>query len=243
VRAGARTGDLVGATLILAVVAITVRLLVTGEYLIYVKPSMAPFLAATAVFLTGLAGWTFYGDVRPARVREPRGPAPGLITHGHRLPAIAWLLLVPVLVIVVVAPRSLGAFTAARNAPASPPVSAAGFRPLPPGDPVGLPLEDYVARSLFGGQATLEGRRVSLLGFVTPSDSPGSWYLTRLQLRCCAADALPLRVAAVGAPDQPPDTWLVVTGRYLPATSNRVAQLQVEQIEPAAEPEMPYVFG
>lgn len=229
--------DVAGSTVLLALAAVTLRLLVTGEYLTYVRPGMAPFLAVTAGFLTLLAGWT----LQAARHRERSDPGADL--HAAHLPVVAWLLLWPVVVVLVVAPHSLGAFTAARADPAPLPPSAAGFSALPAGDPLGMPLDAYVERASYGGASTLEGRRFTILGFVSPGKEPGTWYLTRLLIRCCAADALPLQIRAVGAVPQVADDWLVVTGTYLASNPNDLPQLQVEAVEPAARPRQPYVYG
>lgn len=222
--------DVLAATILAALAAAIGRLLISGEYLAYVRAEMAPALALSAAFLAGLAAWT---------VRSANHPPPA------HLPAVSWLLLWPVLVVLVVAPGSLGAVTAARSVAGPPPdpASSAGFGPLPPGDPVGLTVAEYVDRALLGGEATLVGRRVTVLGFVTPDPAAGGWSLTRLQIRCCAADALPIRVRAVGAADQPADRWVRVTGSYLPPTPAGEPRLGVETVVLADEPEQPYLYG
>ena len=229
-----RTGtDAATATILLAVAAATARLLITGEYLSYVRPVMAPFLTASVAVLTLLAGWTLR-DVFAGGNREP----------GH-LPRVAWLMLWPVVLITAVGPQSLGAYTAARSAVTAtpPPPNTGGYLPLPAGDPLGVSLDVYAERSAYGGETTLAGRRFSILGFVSPGPRPDTWYLTRLQIRCCAADAVALRVLAVGAPSQRPGVWLQATGRYLPAGPGRVARLQVETVAPGRTPDKPYVYG
>ena len=226
--------DVAAGTILLALAAACTRLLLTHDYLTYVRPVMAPFLALSATFLLVLAAWTLADALR-----NPPGQ------HGAHLPRVAWLLLWPTILITVVAPQSLGAYTAARfsvTAPA-PPTDAGGFHPLPAGDPLSLPLDGYVERSAYGGGDALAGRRFSLLGFVSAGPAPDTWYLTRLQIRCCAADAFPLRVLAVGAPPQRLGGWVRITGGYLPVGGDRVARLQVESVEPGQEPTHPYVYG
>jgi uncharacterized membrane protein YcgQ (UPF0703/DUF1980 family) len=45
----------------------------------------------------------------------------------------------------------------------------------------------------------------------------GGWYLTRLSLSCCAADAIATKITVVDAPYAPPsDTWVTVTGQWVP---------------------------
>lgn len=225
--------DVVTATILLALAAVATRLLVTRDYLTYVRPVMAPFLGLSVAFLLFLAGWTLRNALRG----PPRG-------HPAHLPTVAWLLLLPVVIIGVIAPQSLGAFTAARSSGTTPPppVDTGGYLPLPVGNPLGVPLDVYAERAAYGGGATLAGRRFSMVGFVGPG--PGdTWYLTRLQIRCCAADALPLRVLAVGANPQTAGIWVQATGSYLPVGADQTARLQVETVESVLKPAVPYVYG
>ena len=152
-------------------------------------------------------------------------------------------MLWPVLAVVVVAPQSLGAFTAGRVEPAPPPPQAAGLLPLPAGDPLGMPLDAYVERASYGGASTLQGRRFEILGFVSPGPQPDSWYLTRLMVKCCAADAVPLQIRAVGAAPQTADDWVLATGTYLPNGPDDRPELKVEKVEKTDRPKRPYVYG
>jgi len=226
---------IVGPTLLLALAAVLVRLVVTGEYTNFVKPSMAPFLILSAVFL---------GIMAIAALLPRRAAADHPDPHSH-LPGVAWLLLAPVLVVIFAAPTGLGSYTAAQSegsAPLPPPV-AGGYQPLPPGDPLGMPLVEYAERSAYGGGPTLENRRFSLLGFVSPGPTADTWYVTRLRMQCCASDAKPIKVLAVGAPPRANDEWVVVTGSYLPVGEDQVARILVTEIEEAEAPEYPYVWG
>lgn len=56
-----------------------------------------------------------------------------------------------------------------------------------------------------------------MTGFVTHGDD-GTWYLTRLFITCCAADATTSKVEVRGAVDGAPpvDTWVTVTGTWHP---------------------------
>jgi uncharacterized repeat protein (TIGR03943 family) len=143
--------------------------------------------------------------------------------HGHRGPRVAWLLALPVLAIFLVAPPALGSFTAARatprSAPAVPPPSD-GYPALPAGDPVKLPIGEFIGRSFdaqAGSAATLNGRRLALTGFAMPSNE-GGWYLTRLHIACCAADAIPMQVIVQGIGRPPKGAWVEVTGTWIPPT-------------------------
>jgi hypothetical protein len=72
-----------------------------------------------------------------------------------------------------------------------------GREPLPAQPVVPLTLAEFSGRARWD-QASLTGRRVRLTGFVTPARE-GGWYLTRMSLRCCAADAMVWRVAVTAA--------------------------------------------
>lgn len=224
-----------GPVLLAGVIVLLLRLVVTGEYADFVKPVMAPFLMASAIFLAVLC---------IARLRSgPDHTAAG----GHQHPWVAWLLLGPLVAVLVAAPTTLGAFTAAQRGgpPPAPPVAVGRWTALPAGDPLAMPLLDYAGRSVGGGGLTLEGRRVTLIGFVSHArgSEHGTWYATRLRMRCCIADAVPVRVLAVGAPDRPDDTWVAVTGRYLPVGADQTAQLEVTEVADAKPPRHPYDFG
>jgi uncharacterized repeat protein (TIGR03943 family) len=218
-------------------------LAVSGEYLLYLRPAMIWTIGPAAVFLLGLAIWKVIATVRK---RPAATPATEAVDEGrheadrHSI-SLPWLLLVPCLILAVVGPTSLGSFGAAAAPPPARDVPSGGYPPLPPGDPLELPIQVYVDRASFGGAATVQGRRFTIIGFVSPADH-NSWYLTRLLIRCCVADALPVQVRAVGAPAEKADQWVAVTGSYLPSEIDHTAQLQVEKVVPVPQPKDPYVY-
>ncbi|MFI6510299.1 hypothetical protein ACIBCT_22060 [Streptosporangium sp. NPDC050855] len=61
-----------------------------------------------------------------------------------------------------------------------------------------------------------------MTGFVSPAKKKGQWYVTRMQIACCAADAFPLKVAVKGLDAPPPDTWVAVTGTWIPQTFGKM---------------------
>jgi uncharacterized repeat protein (TIGR03943 family) len=116
--------------------------------------------------------------------------------------------------------------------------------PLPPGDPVPLALDSYAVRAVWDEGRTLVGRRVELIGFVTPTGD--GWQLTRLSLACCAADTVPTKVQPVGeVPAFPANTWVRLTGSYAPGggtgTAAAVPWVEAEAIVPIAPPAEPYL--
>jgi uncharacterized repeat protein (TIGR03943 family) len=233
-----------------AVLRITVA---TDEYLNYVKPGLRYLLAAAAVVVivlgsTGL--WTVWGKPRAADAGEAdHGEGPEGHGHGHRGPRVAWLLGLPVLAIFLVAPPALGSFTAARaaprSAPAVPPPSG-GYPALPAGDPVTLSIGEFIGRSFeaqggFGN--TLNGHRIALTGFAMPSKE-GGWYLTRLQIACCAADAMPMQIIVRGIAQPPRETWVQITGTWVPrppkAGGTGIQAIQASGIRPIKKPVRAY---
>jgi uncharacterized repeat protein (TIGR03943 family) len=224
-------------TLVIAVAGLAIRLVATGDYRTYVKPTMAPFLVLTAAFLLALGAWSLLSQHRLHGARRaPQG-------HSAHVPHVAWLLVLPVVIVCFLAPSNLGAFTAKRSPDIPPgPVGEVFFGPLPEGDPVRVPLSAYAERSAYGGESALEGRRFVFVAFATNIEEPGSWYLTRLRIACCAADAVATKVLAVDAAPQPDNQWVTVTGTYLPVGTDRIPRLKVEKLSPIAEPEDPYEF-
>ncbi len=232
--------DVQGIVLVLVGGAV-LRICWDDTYLSYVKESMRPWLLASGGLLVAL-GLLLIADVlRQSGRSEESAPE-----HGHRHRGgsrSAWLLLVPIVAIFVIAPPSLGAYTAARAttnvaAPASPKAP-----PLPATDPVPLLLADYAARAVWDAGLTLQGRTVQLVGFVTP-DPAGGWWLTRLSLTCCAADATTVRVKAIGARDLPANTWVRVVGRWTPgggtASDAAIPWVQPATVTEIRKPKNPY---
>jgi uncharacterized repeat protein (TIGR03943 family) len=200
------------AAMLVLVGATALWLGLTDAALSYVRGTLRPLLVASGVVLLALA---------VAALRR-RDPGPDLRDHGHGAPRSGWLLALPVLVLLLVAPPALGSYAATRQAR---PVVAAGgdpggvFPPLP--EPVGsavpLAVSEFVTRALYDEERSLSGERVRLLGFAAPGQG-GGYLLTRFNLFCCAADGQAYQVEVHG--DQVPrraDQWLVVEGRWRPA--------------------------
>ena len=225
-------------TLVIAVAGLAIRLVATGDYRTYVKPTMAPFLVLTAAFLLALGAWSLLSQHRLHGARRARGG------HDAHVPHVAWLLVLPVVIVCFLAPSNLGAFTAKRSPDIPPgPVGEVYFEPLPKGDPVKVPLSAYAERAAYGGASALESRHFVFVALVTNAEEPGPWwYLTRLRIACCAADALATKVLAVDAAPQPDNRWVTVTGTYLPVGTDRIPRLRVEKVTPVAQPEDPYEF-
>ncbi|MFK4156478.1 hypothetical protein ACI2LV_31470 [Streptomyces fungicidicus] len=84
---------------------------------------------------------------------------------------------------------------------------------LPVGEPVELSLAEAGSRAAHDSVHSLKGRTIRLTGFVTTGDD-GTWYVTRLRVACCAADATAVTAEIGGAGPPETDTW--VTGTWRP---------------------------
>ncbi|MEV6835816.1 TIGR03943 family protein [Streptomyces sp. NPDC051133] len=208
----------------------------TGLYLRYVKAGLQPLLLASGVVLVLAALATVRYERRRARRHEQ---------HSHPEPRISWLLLLPLLALILVAPPALGSYSALRSGTALQKPYAYG--PLPAGDPVPLSVVDYASRAAYGHGRSLHGRPVRVTGFLA-LDHAGAPYLVRMALNCCAADAQPVKIALTGTlpPVLRPDAWLEVTGGYTPrlardpVNGGPVPYLSVTSARPVPVPHDPY---
>jgi uncharacterized repeat protein (TIGR03943 family) len=199
--------------MLLLVGAIALWLGLSQAALAYVRPGLRTPLAASGLVLL-LLGLVALLE-RPDEANDGHTHA-----HGEQGPRSAWLLLLPVLVLLLVTPPALGSYAASRQPPGANGGPAGEFPPLPePVDGV-VPLlvSEFVDRAQYDHKHSLEGQRVRLVGFVVPDQDGGREYqLTRFTLACCAADAEAYSVAVRGdtTPRQA-DQWLLVEGHWVP---------------------------
>jgi uncharacterized repeat protein (TIGR03943 family) len=227
--------------------AITLVVAVTDAHLAYVKAGFQPFLLFAAAVLLALGSGGVVRAVRTAVARH-RAPAGGDEAgsaggdesgHDHPGPQVAWLLLLPFAVLLLVAPPALGSYTAARQAqpvvvPASQPPPTGGLGEDDPGeDHRSMSLLAYSLRAL-SDPAAFEGRLVRLVGFVTPREG-GGWYVSRIAINCCAADAVSYTVVVDGERGSlAADQWVEVVGRHAPAQDHPAAGYPEAVIEPVS---------
>lgn len=220
--------------------------LLSDSYLRYVRAGLRPYLVAAGAVLV-VSG--VLGAVVALRGGADHGHEGHDHGHDHSGgPWIAWLLLLPVTAILLVAPPALGTYTAQRSGnTVAKPDTATGFPPLPAGDPLTMRLAEFDVRADWDTAKPLLGRRVKLLGFVTPKPG-GGWYVTRLVISCCAADALTYKVEVRGTAAPATGSWVEVTGIWQPgqqpaqsdAQSDPVPALNASQVAPVPEPRDPY---
>ncbi|WP_230196947.1 TIGR03943 family putative permease subunit [Streptomyces coriariae] len=230
--------------------------LFTDEYLRYVKEGMRPLLVASGVLLLVLGvaeawaappteedGESGHGHVSPAREGH------GHEGHGHdhsRVPRVAWLLFLPVLSLLFYAPPALGSYTASREPAKAVAVQDDAFDPLPATSPLPITLTDFTQRVQQDRSRAIRGRAVVMTGFVTPA--PGKqdgWYLTRIIVNCCAADASSVKVLVRGIAAPKADTWVNVTGNWRGSgtlgTSSAAVVLDARGVQKVRKPSNAYM--
>lgn len=224
-----------GASLVTALVgAVMLRLSVTSAYLSYVKPGMRIPLILSGLVLLGLG-------------------IPGIYraTKGSHTPRMAYALMAPVIALLVVAPGPLGGYAADRQTTKPPPASAAGasstsgkltLPAIPAGDPAIMPVVEFAVRATYDEGRSLAGRTAKITGFVT-TDAKG-WYVARMSLQCCAADASAAKVRIVGAPAPKKGAWVTVTGTWVDPGGafprKELPGMAAMSVTPIAPPENPY---
>jgi uncharacterized repeat protein (TIGR03943 family) len=213
-------------------------------YLRYVKEGLRPFLIAAALLLIAAAAMTLWYELRPSRTAA--GPVHDH-DHGdgageHHEPRVGWLLVLPVLGLLLVAPPALGSYAAGQAGTALAGVqSDSDYPALPEGDPVKVTMLDYASRAVFDEGKSLADRRLQVTGFVTQGPD-GQPMLARMILSCCAADGRPIKVGLSGnVPSHvPSDTWIEVTGAYTAQTTkDPVNQATVPYLEVETWTEIP----
>jgi uncharacterized repeat protein (TIGR03943 family) len=222
-----------------------VRITVTDVFLRYVKAGLRPFLLAAGLLLIATAIMTIWYELRAARAQQQDGhDGHG---HAHHEPRVGWLLILPVLGLLLVAPPALGSYSAGQAGSVLTAPSDSDYPPLPPGDPAPISLLDYASRAVYDGGRSLTGRTVRMSGFVTPGPD-GRPMLARIVLTCCAADGRPIKVGLAGdtAVDAAPDTWVQVDGVYSslvgkdPVNKADVAYVEVRSWQEITQPKQPY---
>ncbi|MFF7602658.1 TIGR03943 family putative permease subunit [Streptomyces mirabilis] len=187
-------------------------------YLRYVQTGLRPYLIVSGLLLLVLGIVGAAVAMRSAKVDhlhedENEDDIPGH-DHGHG-PGVAWLLTVPAAALLLFPPPALGSYSAEREAAKYAAQGIGTFSALPEGDTVDLTLSQFSSRAIYDRGRTMKGRTIRMTGFVTKDDD-GTWYLTRLLVSCCAADARPEKVEIRGAYAPPTDSWVSVTGTWHP---------------------------
>ncbi|WP_327316836.1 TIGR03943 family putative permease subunit [Streptomyces sp. NBC_01235] len=227
----------------------------TDLYLRYVKAGLQPLLLASGAVLIGTALATAWYERRRTKHQQKDAEgdkgverAEGAVdvkAHAHPEPRVSWLLILPLLALILVAPPALGSYSATRTGTAL--QEPLAYPALPATNPLPLSVVDYAGRAVYDHGRTLAGREVQLTGFVA-LDHDGTPYLVRMALNCCAADAQPVKVGLTGdiPPVLQPDAWLTITGTYTPRTTHDpvndgpIPFIKITTAKPTATPRDPY---
>ncbi|MGI5241684.1 TIGR03943 family putative permease subunit [Dactylosporangium sp. CA-139066] len=212
----------------------------TGTYVRYVKPGLQWYLIAAGLVLLAVAA------VSLVRLFAGREDHDHHHEHGHGRFEPSWLIVAPALALLLVAPPALGSYAAARGGTALGAAADSDFPPLPAGDPVRVSLLEYASRSVFDKGRSLQGRTVTMSGFIVVDGDRR--YLTRMIITCCAADARPVKVGLDGAvpPGTAADSWLEVTGAYTartdadPVDGEPIPYVAVASARAIPAPKQPY---
>ncbi|TPQ21721.1 TIGR03943 family putative permease subunit [Streptomyces sporangiiformans] len=239
-------------------------------YLRYVKEGLRPYLITSGVLLIVLGMLSMARRVDPED-RDPEDKDPedegtedeDTEDHGHdhtRGPRIAWLLAAPALALLLFPPPALGSYSADREEAKVAAQGVGTFPELPPGpaeDPVDLTLGSFASRAQWDSGASMKGRTLRLTGFVTRhsngdgddggngnGNGNGTWYVARLLVSCCAADAQALKVQIRGAEAPAADTWVTVTGTWhptgKPGSNEARPVLDATSVRHVKQPSNPY---
>ncbi|MGX1560557.1 TIGR03943 family putative permease subunit [Streptomyces sp. NPDC055506] len=219
-------------------------------YLRYVQAGLRPYLVASGVGLV-LLGAVVGVAVRTSGEHDEELPGDhggheehDGHTHGPAGPRVAWLLALPALALLLFPPPALGSYSAEREAAQRAAQGVGGFPALPSGNPLDLTLGEFGSRAVYDSSRSLKGRTLRLTGFVTRDDD-GTWYVTRLLVSCCAADATTGKAEVRGADAPPVDTWVTVTGTWHPrgelgTDSAWPPVLDVTSVRRVPQPDNPY---
>lgn len=254
--------------LLLAVGGIALRLGFTDVALSYVKAGMQPLLVAAGLVLVALGAQALWHAFRSAEedtatvpdhaalhgyaALDPETEEPAADAHAHaHAPTSAWLLVLPLLALLLIAPPALGAFAAERQSTRPPVTTQTAYPPLPDAvdGAVELSLLEFTFRAIYDDDRSLDGERVRMSGFVTSSDDAQTYLLTRFRLQCCAADATAITVEIAGDRQWPEDTWLEVEGYWEPRPDGdpqvvltKPPMLRAERAHEIDPPSQPYEY-
>lgn len=255
-----------GLTLVLLGAAALTSTVPTDLYLNWVKAGFGPFLIAAGIVMVGLGVLVIVAEVRGEgddSDEEETTPATAAANtseqgddHGHdhsRAPWVAWLLLLPVLAVFVVAPPALGSYTVeSTSGSAGPPPRDEGgnskfndaLSEAAPGETVRLDIQAFVMRAWVDEEREMAGREIELTGFAVPNEEGEGWYLARLQMACCAADAVVNKVLITDRPAPEADSWWRVQGTWVEPEGDLYDvsehEFATEEMEEVTNPPDPY---
>jgi putative membrane protein len=249
---GVDPSRLVRAALLLSTGLLIAKLFAAGQMRLYMNPALDPLTVMTGLLLAGMGLLEAHAAMggrglvvhSPGHTHHEDGRLDQGLTH--------LLVLLPLVLGLVVAPRALGASALGGQDAAR---LALAFAPGPESTPAGTPraprrpladVADVLVYLRQVGESGI-GQQVHVTGLVARSESlePNEFVLLRYSIAHCVADARPvgLLVVARDTVDVPTDQWVEVDGTLSSRgrAGNRLVSIVAERLAPVEEPSDPYL--
>jgi uncharacterized repeat protein (TIGR03943 family) len=224
-----------GAFVLAAWAALFWWLLLTGRFNLYLSTRTAWVVPVGATLLTAAA----VGRLAAARSMSPED-------LGRREAVIMALMVMPVVLVMVLPPATLGSFSASKKTSfSSTTLSNSFYDQITTTSEITL-LSVAAAQTSDEGARALSRRAGSDVNFVgMASYDPGApadeFLLTRYVITCCVSDAtiVQVRVVNVAPGSVQPDDWVQVTGQIYPL--GRTILVNADSVRIVSRPARPYL--
>lgn len=227
----------------LTIGGVVTRLVLSGNFGSFVQQRMKIPLAVAAVVLLTFGLIEAIGAYRQDSIDPDT-------SRRSISPTVGWLLAAPLVVLVAVAPTSLGAAAAQRSEPLTPTQQTppdSGIEPIDDSaGPVEMRVYEFLSRALWDDTGSLTDKKIVLEGLVVNDENiTDGFRLTRFAVNCCAADGLPLQVGIRGLTEQfDDDTWVRATitwrpppeGGYQAEGASEVVEADIIELEIVDDP-------
>jgi putative membrane protein len=235
-RGGWSPARLAGGLVLTAWAAMFWWLLATGRVNLYLSTNTSWVVPVGAVLLTAAA---------VGRLASARGPESEPI--GRREEIVLALMVVPVILVMVLPPATLGSFSASKKTTYSPGVtlSSSFYDDITSTSEITLLSVAAGQTSNQGSQALAKraGADVDFIGVASrdPSTPADEFLLTRYVITCCVADAtiVQVRVVNVSPGAIQPNDWVEVRGQLYPL--GRTMLVNADSVAVVPRPAKPYL--
>lgn len=239
---------LLRAGVLLVYAALLVRLFGHREITFYIKKDLTWLTAAAGIFILLMLISTLREVCLASSQAADDDARGGIAFYGLRIPTREFLLclvvLMPAMLGLIFAPRSLDSFAAGRRGISGrAPVALGKMEPIRSREISLLRL----ANGLEQEPQNVLGRDFAFVGFVGHDKKLGekSFYLIRFVVSCCAADATPLgfEVEYPGAGELKDNRWVKVEGHVIKkaGSSDWPYIIKASKVQPAKKPYDPYL--
>lgn len=230
----------------------------SGSLSWYINQRYMPLTLVAVLGLSGMALTAVFSGRRPSHTHEP-GEAehdpPGQPAEETERVDSAWgivFIFIPLIIGLTIPAKPLSASAVSnRGISSGAPLSAGGG---PQAANISQPSDqrtilDWV--KLFNYQSDLSpylGQRADVIGFVyhDPRLSAGQFMVSRFAITCCVADAFAIGmvVESKDAEGLPDNSWVRVKGpvQSINLGGHKMALILADSIQPAPQPQQPYLF-